>query len=159
MSPKKTTPKSYDQIIECIFFRHYREGDTEVAWKRDEIGTASEELGIAAPKNFGDVPYSFRYRAALPEAIKAKAPEGTTWVIRSVGRSKYKFVATTAQEIVPDPSLPVTKIPDSTPGLVARYSKGDEQALLVRLRYNRLIDTFTGTTCYSLQNHLRTTVE
>ncbi len=32
----------------------------------------------------------------------------------------------------------------------------DEQALLAKLRYNRLIDIFTGVTCYSLQNHLRT---
>jgi len=30
--------------------------------------------------------------------------------------------------------------------------------LLARLRYNRLVDIFTGVTCYSLQNHLRTTV-
>lgn len=34
----------------------------------------------------------------------------------------------------------------------------DEQALLAKVRYNRLIDTFTGLTCYSLQNHFRTTV-
>ena len=26
------------------------------------------------------------------------------------------------------------------------------------MRYNRLIDIFLGVTCYSLQNHLRTTV-
>ncbi len=29
---------------------------------------------------------------------------------------------------------------------------------MARLRYNRLIDIFTGVTCYSLQNHLRTQV-
>jgi hypothetical protein len=34
----------------------------------------------------------------------------------------------------------------------------DEQALLAKVCYNRLIDIFTGVTCYSLQNHLRTTV-
>ncbi len=34
----------------------------------------------------------------------------------------------------------------------------DEQALLATVRYNRLTDIFTGVTCYSLQNHLRTTV-
>lgn len=38
------------------------------------------------------------------------------------------------------------------------YALGDEQALLAKLRYNRLIDIFTGVACYSLQNHLRTTV-
>jgi len=34
----------------------------------------------------------------------------------------------------------------------------DEQALLAKVRYNRLIDIFTGLTCYSLQNHLRTAI-
>ncbi len=38
------------------------------------------------------------------------------------------------------------------------YALGDEQALLAKVRYNRLIDIFTGVTCYSLQSHLRTTV-
>ena len=50
------------------------------------------------------------------------------------------------------------KIPDSTPGVIAKYVLSDEQALLARVRYNRLVDIFTGITCYSLQNHLRTTV-
>jgi hypothetical protein len=34
----------------------------------------------------------------------------------------------------------------------------DEQALLAKIRYNRLVDIFTGITCYSLQSHLRTNV-
>lgn len=50
------------------------------------------------------------------------------------------------------------KIPDATPGIVSMYALNDEQSLLAKLRYNRLIDIFTGVTCYSLQNHLRTTV-
>jgi len=42
---------------------------------------------------------------------------------------------------------------------VRQYAPGtDEQALLTRARYNRLVDIFTGITCYSIQNHLRTTV-
>ncbi|MEW5874300.1 MAG: hypothetical protein AB1752_03860 [Candidatus Zixiibacteriota bacterium] len=51
-----------------------------------------------------------------------------------------------------------TKVPDSTPGVISRYALSDEQALLAKLRYKRLIDIFTGVTCYSLQNHLRTAV-
>ena len=51
-----------------------------------------------------------------------------------------------------------TKIPNSTPGLIEKYALTDEQALLAKLRYNRLIDVFTGVTCYSLQSHLRTAV-
>jgi len=50
------------------------------------------------------------------------------------------------------------RIPDATPGVVGRYALNDKQALLTRLRYNRLIDIFTALTCYSLQNHLRTSV-
>ncbi|MGH9326934.1 MAG: hypothetical protein ACRD2B_09675 [Terriglobia bacterium] len=53
--------------------------------------------------------------------------------------------------------LAVTKVPDSTPGVIAKYALSDEQALLAKVRYNRLVDIFTGVACYSLQNHLRTT--
>ncbi len=59
--------------------------------------------------------------------------------------------------MLPNEALAVTKVPDSTPGVIAKYALSDEQALLAKLRYNRLIDIFTGVTCYSLQNHLRTT--
>ena len=38
------------------------------------------------------------------------------------------------------------------------YALNDEQALLARLRYNRLVDIFTRVTCYPLQSHLRTTI-
>ena len=60
--------------------------------------------------------------------------------------------------IVPNTRLAAIKVPNSTPGIIERYALNDEQALLAKLRYNRLIDIFTGITCYSLQNHLRTTV-
>lgn len=54
--------------------------------------------------------------------------------------------------------MAVTKVPDATPGIVAKYAFDDKQALLAKVRYNRLVDIFSGVTCYSLQNHLRTTV-
>lgn len=80
------------------------------------------------------------------------------WIIRPAGMAKYAFAQVKDYKIIGNPNLASTKIPDATPGLVAKYRLGDEQALLARLRYNRLIDIFTGVTCYSLQNHLRTTV-
>lgn len=52
--------------------------------------------------------------------------------------------------IEPDPMLATIKIPDGTPSIVKKYSVSDEQALLTIVRYNRLIDTFLGITCYSL---------
>ena len=60
---------------------------------------------------------------------------------------------------MPNPDLLATKIPEATPEIIKRYAFSDEQALLARVRYNRLVDTFFGITSYSLQNHLRTTVE
>ena len=51
------------------------------------------------------------------------------------------------------------KIPDATPEIIAAYALSDEQALLAKVRYNRLLDIFLGLTTYSLQNHLRTTVK
>lgn len=38
------------------------------------------------------------------------------------------------------------------------YAQGDEQALLAKLRYNRLLDIYSGVTTYSLQSHMRTTI-
>jgi len=51
------------------------------------------------------------------------------------------------------------KIPDNTPEIIAAYALDDEQALLAKVRYNRLIDIFLGLTTFSLQNHLRTTAK
>lgn len=50
------------------------------------------------------------------------------------------------------------KIPDATPEIITRYAFGDEQGLLAKIRYNRLVDIFLGIATYSLQNHLRTTI-
>lgn len=60
--------------------------------------------------------------------------------------------------IVPRDNLITIKIPDATPEIIGAYALNDEQALLAKVRYNRLIDIFLGITAYSLQNHLRTTV-
>jgi hypothetical protein len=115
-------------------------------------------LGIVLPKNLGDVLYSFRYRTLLPKSITSKAPKGHEWIIRPAGKGKYKLAIVKQSAIIPSSVLAETKIPDSTPGVIAKYSMNDEQSLLAKLRYNRLVDIFTGLTCYSLQNHLRTTL-
>jgi hypothetical protein len=60
--------------------------------------------------------------------------------------------------ITPRRDLAAIKIPDATPEIISGYALGDEQALLAKVRYNRLIDIFLGITTYSLQNHLRTYV-
>lgn len=148
----------YSAIIERIFQSKFKAGMREVEFAREELVKAGNQLKIDVPKNLGDLVYSFRYRAMLPESIQAHAGEGETWIIRPAGRGRYRFVLVPNRPIAPNENLITTKVPDATPGVVAKYAFSDEQALLAKLRYNRLVDTFTGVTCYSLQNHLRTTV-
>lgn len=148
----------YTAIIEKIFQSKFKKGTREFTFEREELLLVARELGLRDPKNVGDLIYTFRYRAALPESIKKHAGEGETWIIRPAGRGIYRFALVPDKPIAPNEGLALTKVPDATPGVVAKYALSDEQALLAKLRYNRLIDIFTGVTCYSLQNHLRTTV-
>lgn len=147
----------YSAIIERIFQSRYKKGTRQVDFDREDIVQVAQELGIDLPKNLGDLIYSFRYRTELPASIQAAGGD-ETWIIRPAGRAKYRFVLVPNKPIVPNENMVTTKIPNATPGVVAKYALGDEQALLAKLRYNRLIDIFTGVTCYSLQNHLRTNV-
>ncbi len=155
-SPNDNPTNRYAAIIERIFHDRYNAGDTSVGFQRQDIIETAQTLGIDIPLNLGDIIYSFRYRTALPESIQSLATEGDMWVIRPAGRGLYRFSLVPILNLIPNQNLAVTKAPDSTPGMVVMYSQGDEQSLLARLRYNRLIDVATGLTCYSLQNHFRT---
>lgn len=155
MTPKKNR---YSAILEKLFSTNYRPGAIKVEFKRTDIENVAKALKINLPKNLGDLIYSFRYRVALPESIQSKAPKGQTWIIRPAGPGKYRFDSVPDRPLGPNSSLAITKVPDATPGIIAKYALSDEQALLAKVRYNRLVDVFTGVVCYSLQNHLRTTV-
>jgi hypothetical protein len=148
----------YLAIIEKIFFDHYKEGSTELQFARTELETAAAELNIKLPKNLGDVLYSLRYRTALPEKVLATQSKGREWIIDGIGRAQYAFKLVPVTRIRPSTTLATIAIPDATPEVIRAYALDDEQALLAIVRYNRLIDTFLGLTTYSLQNHLRTTV-
>ena len=154
-----TESNSYEQILTKVFLDKYTPDSRRVEFTRQDLVDAAEDLGINRPLNLGDIPYSFRYRGLSPARVMETAPAGETWILRSGGRSIYRLELAPDRPIAPNADLAVTKVPNSTPGIVAWHSESDEQSLLARLRYNRLIDVFLGITCYSLQNHLRTTVE
>ena len=154
-----STPSRYEQILTWVFATRYKDGDLSVAWYREDLDAAATALGIARIKNLGDIVYSYRFRKDMPEAIAKMAPRGREWILRGAGDGKYRFDAIPLQvPILPTPSLSVTKIPDATPEIIAAAALNDEQALLAKVRYNRLIDIFLGVASYSLQNHLRTKV-
>jgi hypothetical protein len=155
---KKPGTDRYSAIIDQVFSEHFVPGCKEFEFTREEFESTAEQLAIKLPKNLGDVLYSFRYRKNLPDSIRKTADEGVEWVIEGAGRSRYRFRQAKINRIVPRDDLVTLKIPDATPEIITAYAQSDEQALLAKVRYNRLIDIFLGIAAYSLQNHLRTTV-
>lgn len=148
----------YAALIERIFRRHYAPGGTSFEFSREELPEEAAALGIDLPKNLGDVLYSFRYRVALPDAIAKTAPPEHEWLIRGAGAGKYRFMLARMSRIEPDPAMLPIKVPNATPEILLANAFDDEQALLAKIRYNRLVDLFLGITAHSLQNHLRTFV-
>ena len=160
MARKQDKARQYAPIITHVFRRHWAKGRVEFEFHRDALIEAAQALGVERPDNLGDVIYTFRYRRPLPDEIVRTAPKGKAWIIEGAGRSRYLFrlVDGGGTIIRPRDDLAAIKIPDATPEIVYAYALGDEQALLAKVRYNRLIDIFLGLTTYSLQNHLRTHV-
>jgi len=148
----------YDAIILRIFKNHGGPRKVDFEFDREELVSVAAKLGLRNPKNLGDLIYTFRYRKSLPEDILLTAQKGLQWIIEPAGRAKYRFRQAAVSRLVPNADLVVIKIPDATPEIIAANALNDEQALLAKLRYNRLIDIFLGSTGYALQSHLRTSV-
>lgn len=148
----------YDAIVAEVFRQNYKKGCDSVEFKREEMEAIAMRLGIKLPKNQGDVIYTFRHRRQLPDSIKSTAPKGYEWIILGAGVARYRFKLAKYSRIKPNPTLVQIKVPQGTPELISMYAMDDEQAILAKVRYNRLIDIFLGITSYSLQSHLRTTV-
>lgn len=153
-------PSRQSQIITAVFFDRYVDGKTSIEFSRQDLFDACDKYDIKPLANMGDgALYSYRYRTKLPKKILDTQTEGKEWVILGRGISLYEFRLVSANNILPNASLISTKIPEATPEIIKRYAFSDEQALLARIRYNRLVDIFFGIATYSLQNHLRTTVD
>ena len=156
MSEKKRS--GAQRIIAKIFADRFEPDKREVAFPRDDLIAAANALSLERPKNLGDIIYSLRYRVPLPDSVRNKAPAGLEWAIFPGGNAIYVLRAVPFNLIKPRTGLRVIRLPDATPGVIARYAMSDEQALLAKLRYNRLLDVFTGIACYHLQSHLRTSI-
>lgn len=149
----------YHGAIQEVFSVNHKKGSKRVAFGRQEFDIVCDRLKIDRIKNLGDIVYSFRYRDELPEAITKTAPTNCEWIILGTGKGLYEFRLAKKGKLEPASGRLQIKIPDATPEVFKMYAAGsDEQALLTRVRYNRILDLFTGLTCYSVQNHLRTSV-
>jgi hypothetical protein len=161
MAKKNEKTAQYSSIIRHIFQTYWKKGLEEFEFHRDELVDAAKAVGVERPDNLGDVIYSFKFRRELPTEILQTAPKGKSWLLEGAGHGRYRFrlVKVGGTTIKPREDLAAIKIPDSKPEIIGAYALGDEQALLAKVRYNRLIDIFLGLTTYSLQNHLRTQVK
>lgn len=155
---KPRSPNRYQALLGQIFADRYTLGATSIEFNRADLVTTAVTLNIALPKNLGDVIYAHRYRISLPETAIQAQPPGKEWIIVGVGRAKYAFKLVKLSRVAPNDSLITINIPDATPEIIRLYALGDEQALLAIVRYNRLLDIFLGLTTFSLQNHLRSTI-
>ena len=148
----------YSRIIEHVFTKKYKTGAKVVPFKREDLASGAQAVGVPVPKNLGDIVYSFRFRAKMPAAILAATPKGKQWVIKGEGDALYSFTLFDGANIEPRKDQEPIKLPAATPEIVRKHTRSEEQALLAVVRYNRLIDIFLGVTAYSLQSHLRTKV-
>jgi hypothetical protein len=149
----------YDAIISELFGRHHTRGQTSFFFDRTELEEIITFLNLRKIKNLGDILYTYRFRRDFPHPILETQDPGLEWAIKLAGRGRYRFRLGQPTRIVPRADMAVIKVPDSTPEIIDKYAQKDEQALLARVRYNRLVDIFLGIATYSLQNHLRTTVK
>ncbi|MFP4436530.1 MAG: endonuclease [Chloroflexaceae bacterium] len=152
-----TTQREYDRVIARVFelLRKNNPDTDRLPFTKADIVRAINELGLVI-NNVPDIAYTYRTgRSSLPASILAHG----NWAIDGAGKGKYVFVHLLRSLYVDIPSdVEITRILDSTPQILLKYQSKDEQAVLARVRYNRLIDTFTSLTTYHLQGHFRTTV-
>src|SRR3990167_7215954 len=129
MSETKVEANRYKVLVEHIFFAQafgsYAPGKTELAFEREDLERAAEELGIKLPKNLGDVVYSIRYRVTMPDSILATQPDGMEWIIEGAGRARYRFCLVPINRVLPNRNLVTIKVPDATPEIIGSYALND----------------------------------
>lgn len=146
----------YDKILIELFQAKLADcGDKDIIYfDKDDVAKVANDLNITI-RNIPDIIYTYRSRRPLPMIILDKG----NWIIAPKGKGKFAFC-----KISRSPHLQIQEglasidILNSLPEIVEKYSTNDEQALLSCIRYNRLIDVFTGITCFHLQSHIRTTI-
>ncbi|MCE0522081.1 MAG: hypothetical protein LV480_04145 [Methylacidiphilales bacterium] len=146
---------AYDQLLISVFKSKWRSGMNELTFTKDDLIDTATRLGLRI-KNLADVLYTYRSRRAFPAHIAEKG----NWIIAAKGSGKYAFVKVTRAAVVEVPAtLKIFPIPYAVPEIVAMNLANDEQGLLTLVRYNRLLDVFTGLACFHLQSHIRTQVK
>lgn len=152
---KQDTLRDYDRVINALFKKIFKPQARELPFTKEHLESVCRELNISI-KNIPDILYTYRSRGELPSTIRSKGH----WVIEGKGKGRYAFIRLSRSPYIEIPlDLEAIPIPDSTPEIILKYASADEQSILAKIRYNRLVDTFLGLTAYQLQGHFRTTLQ
>jgi len=145
----------YDEVILEVFLYHYQEGVDRLIFKKDELAEVCRKHGITV-RNIPDIIYTYRARRTLPSKILATGH----WAIEPAGRGAYAFrlLRSSPHFEIPFADYAPVHIYNAIPEVVEGLLRQDEQSLLTRVLYNRLVDIFTGLTCFHIQNHYRSFV-
>ena len=148
-------PNAYDRVLVAVFKKHWRMGDLEVLFTKDDLIDEAARIGQKV-KNIADILHTYRSRRPLPPELLQHG----NWVIAARGSGKYAFQSVAGLATIEIPArLKIYKIPYAVPEIVASNLANDEQGLLTIVRYNRLLDVFTSLACFHLQSHVRTQVK
>ncbi len=153
--------RNRDEVIQRVFEKNFKPGLDEIPFTMDEIREAIATVAKLRPgykeDNVADVRYQYTSgRGRLPDSIDKLGP----WMIAGRGKARYAFVKLLeSPEVKIQADLLTIFLPDATPEIVLEYAGSDEQGLLAKVHYNRLLDIFLQITCYHLQNHWRTSIK
>ena len=150
------TLSQYDEVILEVFNRHFTPGASRLIFEKDELSEICVKHGITV-RNIPDIIYSYRVRRMLPTQIQSKG----NWAIEPAGRGTYAFrlLRYPPHFEIPFNDYEPIEIYNSLPEVVEGLLRQDEQSMLTRLLYNRMVDIFTGLTCFHIQNHYRSFVK
>jgi len=142
----------YDEVILDVFLRHYEPDAARLVFEKDELVEICEKHGITV-RNIPDIIYTYRVRKLLP----ARILDTGHWAIEPAGRGTYAFrlLKNPPRFEIPFQDYAPIEIYNAIPEVVEGLLRQDEQSLLTRILYNRLVDIFTGLTCFHIQNHYR----
>ncbi|MBN1764443.1 MAG: hypothetical protein JW860_04230 [Sedimentisphaerales bacterium] len=146
----------YDKIITALFNKKYNanRANKEINFTKDELVETAKEIGVQL-RNPPDVVYTYRSRRLLPDDIL----KAGNWILKPKGKGRFSFMKTKRESFVNiQEGLYQIETLNALPEIVEKHVSSDEQGLLSLVRYNRLIDIFTGITCFHLQSHVRTTI-
>ena len=148
-------PTEYDRVIVKLFDDLYDPKTSYVEFTKDQITQVCLAQNINV-RNVPDIIYTYRYRSSLPEAITGRG----NWVIIGKGKGKYAFQKLSRSPYITfQADLETIPIPDATPGVVVKHAGTDEQSMLAKVRYNRLVDIFLSIVTFHLQGHFRTFIQ